>query len=453
MSPYIKGLVAFLGDLRACPSRVAEEGRISTELAKIRKKLAAGAGGGAAAVGRKRLSGYDRKKYVWKLVYCHMLGVQIDFGHMEIIHLISSEKYSEKVAGYIACSLLLSEHSELLRLCVNLLRQDLQSSTPNVVSLALSCVANVTTEEMAENLHPIISKLIGSENVATPTAVRRKALLTLCKLCRVNRDVLTCHTWPAILAQIFEVERDSGCLLAASGLTIGILEALPPDSRGSSSSPSSSASDWRAVQNAVCTLLWRVVTGPATASSLTGGGAVGSPGGGTYGGVAVPWLQVKLLRILQFFPVEEDLRLLTRLNEILQAVLVKSSAGVPQASSSSSSSRRGTPPSSSSASAARSNMQHAVIFEAVNLAIHLENAVDLKTKQHVATLLGSFVGSKDADIRYLGLEAMARMAADEVIVHALRANRKNLFALLHEPDLSLKKQALNVLFALCDKST
>lgn len=31
-------------------------------------------------------------RYVWKLVYMFMLGYEIDFGHMEMISLISSTK-------------------------------------------------------------------------------------------------------------------------------------------------------------------------------------------------------------------------------------------------------------------------------------------------------------------------------------------------------------------------
>ena len=46
------------------------------------------------------LPGYDRKKYICKLLYMFMLGYEIDFGHMEAVNLISSDKYSEK---HIVC--------------------------------------------------------------------------------------------------------------------------------------------------------------------------------------------------------------------------------------------------------------------------------------------------------------------------------------------------------------
>lgn len=42
------------------------------------------------------LDGYNKKKYIWKLLYCHLLGYEVEFGHMEAINLVTSTKYSEK---------------------------------------------------------------------------------------------------------------------------------------------------------------------------------------------------------------------------------------------------------------------------------------------------------------------------------------------------------------------
>ena len=37
----------------------------------------------------KKLDGYNRKKYVAKLLYMHLLGYEVDFGHMEALRLVS----------------------------------------------------------------------------------------------------------------------------------------------------------------------------------------------------------------------------------------------------------------------------------------------------------------------------------------------------------------------------
>lgn len=39
---------------------------------------------------------------MWKMLYIHMLGYDVDFGHMEAVSLISAPKYPEKqVFSYI----------------------------------------------------------------------------------------------------------------------------------------------------------------------------------------------------------------------------------------------------------------------------------------------------------------------------------------------------------------
>lgn len=67
-------------------SKEAEVKRINKELANIRSKFK----------GDKTLDGYQKKKYVCKLLFIFLLGHDIDFGHMEAVNLLSSNKYSEK---------------------------------------------------------------------------------------------------------------------------------------------------------------------------------------------------------------------------------------------------------------------------------------------------------------------------------------------------------------------
>jgi AP-2 complex subunit alpha len=44
----------------------------------------------------KTLDGYQKKKYVCKLLFIFLLGHDIDFGYMEAVNLLSSNKYTEK---------------------------------------------------------------------------------------------------------------------------------------------------------------------------------------------------------------------------------------------------------------------------------------------------------------------------------------------------------------------
>jgi AP-2 complex subunit alpha len=92
-----RGLQNFISDLRNAKSKEDESKRVSKELANIRSKFTASGS----------LSSYQKKKYVWKLVYAFMLGYDVDFGHAEVVSLVGSAKYSEKQVGYVAMSLLL----------------------------------------------------------------------------------------------------------------------------------------------------------------------------------------------------------------------------------------------------------------------------------------------------------------------------------------------------------
>lgn len=55
------------------------------------------------------LTVYEKKKYVWKMLYIYMLGYDVDFGHMETVSLISAPKYPEKQVHFRFCPLLVRE--------------------------------------------------------------------------------------------------------------------------------------------------------------------------------------------------------------------------------------------------------------------------------------------------------------------------------------------------------
>lgn len=94
----MRGLTLFIGDIRNCTSKDAEIKLVEKEMAKIRKKFS-----------NKSLPGYEKKKYVWKLMYMYILGYDVDFGHIEALNLINAGKFSEKCTGYIATGLIMNE--------------------------------------------------------------------------------------------------------------------------------------------------------------------------------------------------------------------------------------------------------------------------------------------------------------------------------------------------------
>ncbi|XP_044540705.1 AP-2 complex subunit alpha-2-like, partial [Gracilinanus agilis] len=131
-------------------SKEAEIKRINKELANIRSKFK----------GDKALDGYSKKKYVCKLLFIFLLGHDIDFGHMEAVNLLSSNRYTEKQIGYLFISVLVNSNSELIRLINNAIKNDLASRNPTFMGLALHCIANVGSREMAEAFAGEIPKIL-----------------------------------------------------------------------------------------------------------------------------------------------------------------------------------------------------------------------------------------------------------------------------------------------------
>ena len=111
----IKGLQLFINEIRDCNTKESEAKRVDKELDKIRKKL-----NGTGVV-----TGYEKKKCIWKLLYIHILGYKIDFGLNYSCDLITSIKYSEKMAGYIAMSILFNESSSEVDIMINSIKNDL----------------------------------------------------------------------------------------------------------------------------------------------------------------------------------------------------------------------------------------------------------------------------------------------------------------------------------------
>lgn len=60
----MRGLNEFISDIRQCKDKDSETRRVEVEISKIRDKF----------TNEKGLNAYQRKKYVWKLLYIHILG-------------------------------------------------------------------------------------------------------------------------------------------------------------------------------------------------------------------------------------------------------------------------------------------------------------------------------------------------------------------------------------------
>ncbi|XP_046543932.1 AP-2 complex subunit alpha-2-like [Haliotis rubra] len=391
----MRGLAVFISDIRNCKSKEAEIKRINKELANIRNKFK----------GDKTLDGYQKKKYVCKLLFIFLLGHDIDFGHMEAVNLLSSNKYTEKQIGYLFISVLISASSDLMKLVIQSIKNDLGSRNPIHVNLALQCVANIGSREMADTLSSDIPRLLVSGD--TIDSVKQSAALTLLKLLRSSHDLIPMGEWTSRIVHLLN-DQHMGVVTSAASLIEALVKKNPEEYKG-------------CVSLAVSRLS-RIVTSSYTDLQDY-----------TYYFVPAPWLSVKLLRLLQNYPPPEDPSVRTRLTECLETILNKAQE----------------PPKSKKVQ--HSNAKNAVLFEAINLIIHMDSDPNLLVR--ACNQLGQFLQHKETNLRYLALESMCLLATSEFSHEAVKKHQDTVItALKTERDVSVRQRAVDLLYAMCDRT-
>jgi AP-2 complex subunit alpha len=153
-------------------------------MAKIRQKFQ-----------NKGLSGYDKKKYVWKLIYAHILGYEVEFGHEEALNLINAQKFTEKSSGYIAIGIMLNEKSNfrLFEKVINAIKVDLNCGNEVCEGLALATLGNIGFPELVPELADIVIKK--SFHKDTNSYVRKRAIMCLLSFFRRNRSIYEQQKW------------------------------------------------------------------------------------------------------------------------------------------------------------------------------------------------------------------------------------------------------------------
>ncbi|KAK1141386.1 hypothetical protein N8T08_009058 [Aspergillus melleus] len=383
----MRGLVQFIADLRNARARELEEKRVNKELANIRQKFKSGS-----------LNGYQKKKYVCKLLYVYIQGYDVDFGHLEAVNLISSPKYSEKQIGYLAVTLFLHEQHELLHLVVNSIRKDLLDHNELNNCLALHAVANVGGREMGEALSDDVHRLLISPT--SKAFVKKKAALTLLRLYRKYPGIVQ-NEWAERIISIMD-DPDMGVTLSVTSLVMALVQDKPEEYRGSYV---------KAAQR-----LKRIVVDNDIAPDYL------------YYRVPCPWIQVKLLRLLQYYPPSEDSHVREIIRDSLQQIM-HAAMDTPK-------------------NVQQNNAQNAVLFEAINLLIHLDTEHSLMLQ--ISSRLGKYIQSRETNVRYLGLEAMTHFAARAETLDPIKKHQNIILGSLRDRDISVRRKGLDLIYSMCD---
>lgn len=382
----MKGLVRFIADLRNARARDLETKRINQELANIRLKFK-----------DPSLNGYQKKKYICKLIYIYILGYDVNFGHLESISLISSNIYSEKQIGYLAVSIFLNENSDILHLVINSIQKDLNGMNEYFTCLALNCVATVGGATMCDALSNDIFKLLIS-----PTShdfVRKKAALTMLRLYRKDPRIIPASKADRIVALLDDPSL--GVATSSASLVIALVQDDPESCKMSYS---------KVVRRLQQLVFER-----------------NCPEEYLYYKVPVPWFFVKLFKLLQYYPPSQDETVQTALKKVINRVVESNST--------------------TSKNVQQNNAQNAVLFEVINLAIHLD--IDHTLMERIVNILGQFLTSRETNIRYLALNTMSNLAAryEQIPVSKYLIT---IIQSLRDRDISVRRKAIDLLYSICN---
>eukprot|EP01082_Thalassiosira_pseudonana_P014360 g12945.t1 g12945 contig7:511639-514668(+) len=423
MSTQARGLNNFISDLRNSKSKLEESNRVEVELAKIRKKFNPGDAKLAADGSNPSLSSYQRKKYVWKLVYIHVLGYDVDFGHAEVLALVRSKKYSEKVVGYVALSLLLRGSDPIMITVIDTMKSDLTTAPGNVGKnskggvkndatqcLALCSLANISGLELIQAMHVEVQHILVSK--ASTDQVKKKSALCLLRLTRTSPNLISGREFAPHIGQLLQ-ETHLGVLTSVMSLLNGL--ALQQ------------TDDYEILIPHVVHILSLLVMKKACEKEYR------------YYNTPSPWLQIKLLKFLQYYPnaVEShDIGMAASGNEHVNQLINVVSKILMETDVSN--------------SINKSNADHAILFEAVDLIVAWGTTCPVSLREGAMKLLGKFISVREPNIRYLGLMTMAKLAQIEGSVEGAKKHQATVLVSLKDADISVRRRALDLLFVICD---
>jgi AP-1 complex subunit gamma-1 len=250
---------------------------------------------------------------------------------------------------------------------------------------------------MARDLFPEVETILSSSN----PYIRRKAALCAMRICKKVPDLQE-HFIDKAKALLND--RNHGVMLTGLTLVTSMCEADEEDEDREQSTVD----------------LFKPLTG-SLVKSLKGLSQSGYAPEHDVTGITDPFLQVKILRLLRILGTG-DAQISEQINDILAQVATNTDSS--------------------------KNVGNSILYEAVLTILDIEADSGLRVLG--VNILGKFLTNKDNNIRYVALNTLIKVVAIEP--NAVQRHRNTILDCLRDPDISIRRRALDLSFTLINES-